>query len=81
MQVWTTLLTIARLTVAGFNQLTNSGLQRLASERPTVNLTLQFLDSGQLLTLGTAFPFPAGFESSDVVVCAGFQFASPILGA
>lgn len=70
----------ARLTSIGFNQLTNSGLQRLVADRPTVNLTLQYLESNQLLALGAAFPFPAGFESSDAVVCAGFQFASPISG-
>lgn len=69
------------LIASGFNQLTNSGLQRLALERSTVNLTVQYLDSNLLLSLGSDFPFPANFTSSDVVVCAGFQFASPISGA
>ena len=64
----------------GFNQLTYNGLQKVVSEFPQTNLSLLFLDAVQLLTLGNQFPFPAGYDKSDVVVAAGFQFAGPISG-
>lgn len=65
---------------SGFNQLTHDGLKKVVLDYPQTNLSLQYLDLNTLLALGAQFPFPIGFEESDVVICAGFQFAAPISG-